>query len=399
MLNKFLISFCIGLCFPVFLCSQDSLPGTFLFAGVKLVRLQNAYHAGELRKSVPVLKLIREAERALKMKPVSVVEKLQTPPSGNKHDYTSFGVYWWPDSSKPDGLPYIQRDGVRNPKVKEFANKENLNALISAVSNLSLAWYITGEPGYAEHAELMLRTWFIDKKTRMNANLNYAGYIPGKTEGGKSGIIDTHRMPYLIDALVLLKSSATWSKRDQQEIEKWIEEYFTWLTTAKNGIAEGNSKNNHGTWYDVQVLSMALFLNKTEFAHKIAIEAKAKRVIAEIEPTGEQPMELKRTNSWGYSNFNLLALFELSLLAEHTGENLWQFEQEGRSIRKALDYVLSFAKDTTAWKNRQISGFRMTDIYPLLVLAEQKFAEPAYGALRKEIFSSSMEKHSFNVLF
>ena len=35
---------------------------------------------------------------------------------GDKHDYLSFGSYWWPDPDKPDGLPYIRRDGGVNPE-------------------------------------------------------------------------------------------------------------------------------------------------------------------------------------------------------------------------------------------------------------------------------------------
>ena len=28
----------------------------------------------------------------------------------------SVGPYWWPDPSKPDGLPYIRKDGHKNPE-------------------------------------------------------------------------------------------------------------------------------------------------------------------------------------------------------------------------------------------------------------------------------------------
>ena len=43
--------------------------------------------------------------------PWSVMDKQHVPPSGDKHDYMSLGPYWWPDPDKPDGLPYIRRDG------------------------------------------------------------------------------------------------------------------------------------------------------------------------------------------------------------------------------------------------------------------------------------------------
>src|SRR5215831_17811958 len=59
--------------------------------------------------------LIKAADRALEQKPLSVVDKKKVPPSGDKHDYLSQAPYWWPDPSKPDGLPYIRRDGETIP--------------------------------------------------------------------------------------------------------------------------------------------------------------------------------------------------------------------------------------------------------------------------------------------
>src|SRR5204862_2496401 len=54
--------------------------------------------------------LIKDADnKALKFGPVSVTEKTMKPPSGDMHDYMSLAPYFWPDSSKPGGLPYIRK--------------------------------------------------------------------------------------------------------------------------------------------------------------------------------------------------------------------------------------------------------------------------------------------------
>lgn len=37
---------------------------------------------------------LKDAERALKLKPLSVMDKKITPDSGDKHDYMSLGPYW-----------------------------------------------------------------------------------------------------------------------------------------------------------------------------------------------------------------------------------------------------------------------------------------------------------------
>ena len=59
---------------------------------------------------------LSHADATLKMKPTSVVEKSLTPSSGNKHAYLSLAPYFWPDKSKPDGKPYLRRDGELNPE-------------------------------------------------------------------------------------------------------------------------------------------------------------------------------------------------------------------------------------------------------------------------------------------
>ena len=55
-----------------------------------------------------------DAEKLLDVQPVSVMMKEKAPASGNKHDYMSLARYFWPDPAKPDGLPYITRDGESN---------------------------------------------------------------------------------------------------------------------------------------------------------------------------------------------------------------------------------------------------------------------------------------------
>src|SRR6185503_15336975 len=83
--------------------------------------------------------LIKDADKALRFGPVSVMEKKNLPPSGDKHDYMSLAPYHWPDPSKPDGLPYIRRDGETNPEVKEYKDKEYQPLLCSNVHTLALA--------------------------------------------------------------------------------------------------------------------------------------------------------------------------------------------------------------------------------------------------------------------
>ncbi len=82
--------------------------------------------------SPAVLAAVRaEADKAMSEGPFSVMDKKDTPPSGDKHDYMSLAPYWWPNPATKDGLPYIRHDGETNPeryKVPDDANSTRYRA-------------------------------------------------------------------------------------------------------------------------------------------------------------------------------------------------------------------------------------------------------------------------------
>ena len=152
--------------------------------------------------------LMDEARQQLSKEPLSVMMKEATPASGDKHDYMSLSRYFWPDPSKPDGLPYISRDGISNPELEKL-DRPKLSSMAMAVTTLSLAWYFSDDEKYAQKATELIHVWFLDKSTRMNPNLNYAQIVPGKYDGkGRCyGVIDGYSLVEMLDAVQLLERS------------------------------------------------------------------------------------------------------------------------------------------------------------------------------------------------
>ena len=97
--------------------------------------------------------------------------KLLWSKKGDVHDYCSLGRYWWPDPSKPDGLPYIRKDGQPNPDRGKVGDNGRFGAMLKAVITLSYAWFFTQREEYASRAAKLLRVWFLDPKKRMNPHL------------------------------------------------------------------------------------------------------------------------------------------------------------------------------------------------------------------------------------
>ena len=100
-----------------------------------------------------------DARKALTARPLTVVSKQVTPPSGDKHDYMSQAPYWWPDPKSPTGLPYIRRDGERNPEIDKISDHRVLEQMEGAVETLARAYHDTGKQQYAAKAVELLRGW------------------------------------------------------------------------------------------------------------------------------------------------------------------------------------------------------------------------------------------------
>ncbi|HWR37422.1 MAG TPA: alginate lyase family protein [Clostridia bacterium] len=361
--------------------TSTEAPRVFLLNGARLQTLRS--HIASLNVSEPALEgLRRDAEEALKLSPASVMQKSAVPPSGDRHDYMSLAPYWWRNPDTADGLPYVRRDGERNPESAQVPDHRNFGRLTTSTHDLALAYYLFGNEAYATKASALLRTWFLDPATRMNPNLNYGQAVRGHNDGRGAGLIETRSIAEMIDAVGLLAGSKAWTPEDQSGIKDWVAKFLSWMQNSPVGKQEAGAKNNHGTYYDVQIVSMALFVGDTELAKRIVTEASEKRVAFQIEPDGRQPLELARTRSFSYSMMNLGGLFKLARLGENVGVDLWTLRtKDDRSIRKALDYLVPFAVGQSKWTDKQITAIRPADIAPLLVIAADKYDSPRYKEL------------------
>ncbi|MBL8182018.1 MAG: alginate lyase family protein [Blastocatellia bacterium] len=324
-------------------------------------------------------KIEREAQKAIKAELRSVMSKSTAPPSGDKHDYMSQAPYFWKDPNKKDGLPYIRRDGEKNPEIDNITDHEALSDLINAVEYLSLAYYLTGKQEYADRAAVLLRMWFIDAKTKMNPNLEYAQFVPGQSSGRSFGIIETRGLTRIVDSIGLLAGSKAWTNADQKGVESWFTKFLDWLQTSKHGVEESKAKNNHGTWYDVQVASVALFVGKNNIAKQLLESSKQKRIATQIEPDGSQPHEIARTRSMSYSTMNLEAFVLLAKLGESVNVDLWNYStNDGRSIRKALEFLHPYAVGEKKWTTKQIIEFDPERLFVVMRLATGKFGDEQF---------------------
>lgn len=337
--------------------------------------------------------LIKEADASLDAGVYSVTFKKMIPPGGSKHDYMSMGPYWWPDPEKPDGLPYIRRDGEINPERDELDSGPK-SKMINSVRALSLAWFFTNNPDYATKAAELLRVWFLDESTRMNPHLEYAQAIPGITPGRFIGVIDGAAFAQLVDAIALLETSGALSLQEREGIRDWFRRYFRWLTESEHGKNEDAYKNNHSVAYDVQASAIAVFIGDMDFAARKARELPRRRIDPMIEGDGSQPEELIRTKAFGYSVGNLRNFFNVGEIGLKTGVNIFDYKnQKGGSLRTALDYLIQYIGKEADWPYEQIADWDKTEngLGLLVRRAAWIYEDASYQKLWKEVFYDRMK--------
>jgi hypothetical protein len=335
---------------------QGPPPQTVMWDGTLLQQTQKTLAASSTSELQPALEHVLsyadywkdESEHG---RTFSVMSKPQAGPSGDKHDFYSLGTYWWPNPNTTDGLPYIRRDGLVNPETNLY-DSTPISQMIFAVKNLSLAYYFTGREEYCTGAVDFIDTWFLNAATKMNpkSGLEFAQLLRGRDKGRGIGIIDAKDLAFVPDSAVLLAGCGAWPGTKQQELREWLSEYVLWLVSSAHAGDEYSQLNNHGTWFDVQAISLSMHVGNTSWSKSLAKNALS-RIQVQVAPVprcskclnatvgfrGALPRELFRTRSMHYTWWDMIAFFELAHLCKQNGVDLFHYETPTHQVRNDSD--------------------------------------------------------------
>ncbi|HEY2081266.1 MAG TPA: alginate lyase family protein [Verrucomicrobiae bacterium] len=294
-------------------------------------------------------RILRLADSALALRPPAITDYIATNSAGGPHDFFSQADYTWPNPTNKSGLPYIGRDGETNPENFEH-HRMAMRDMKDAVAALAAAYACTGEDKYVSKASEFLRVFFLDEKTKMNPNLDYAQAVLGVATGRSYGVIDTLHLAELPVAVRFLEKSPAFDPAVDAGLKKWFADYIHWMTTAENGVKEMNAANNHSIAYFVQLASFAVFVNDQKTVQLCRERFKEVLLPKQMADDGSFPLELKRTKPYGYSIFQADNVAILCVLLSKPGDDLWKFKLPGGSTAlKSAEFIYPYLADKQKW--------------------------------------------------
>lgn len=225
----------------------------------------------------------------------------------------------------------------------------------------ALAYRLSGKKCYGEKACYFMNAW---------ATINKKYSEPD------GPLVMSYSGSSFLMAAELMDDTSVWSSHEKQLFKNWV---MTVYQKAANEIRE--RKNNWADWGRLGSLLAASFLQDKE-----EIECNIKLIKSDLSDKiandGHMPAEVVREkNGIWYTYFSLAPMTaSFWVVYNLTGENLFLWEQEGKSIKKALDYLLRYQKDPSEWKWYKEPNVGTHATWPdnLLEAMAGIYGEPAY---------------------
>ena len=177
--------------------------------------------------------------------------------------------------------------------------------------------------------------------TRMNPNLDFAP-VHSRDQHGRGD--RPHRNARALAgrrrASVSLDSSPAHCRRGQGRAARLV------FPGSRHGCAKARTAATNRPRRTITARTttcrwstFALFARAAAIARQVLEDARDKRLDAQIEPDGRQPLELARTRSFSYSVMNIDGLTQLATVGDRVGIDLWSYTRKGAkgpAIREAL---------------------------------------------------------------
>jgi len=220
--------------------------------------------------------------------------------------------------------------GFYSDKEGQRAMAKKLHADAFAAYCTALAYTLNGEQKYASKALYFINSW-------ATINKKYSDF--------DGPVVLSYAGAGLMIAAELLKNDPLWTKKDRDHFKAWTMNVYQ---KATHFLRE--RPNNIADWARFANLLSANFLDdQKELSFTIAL-IKAD-IFEKIAADGHLIEEVKRGEKglW-YTYFSLAPLTaSMWCIYNATGENLFVATKDGKSIKRAIDYLYYYNQHPTTW--------------------------------------------------
>lgn len=194
----------------------------------------------------------------------------------------------------------------------------------------ALAWQLSGDRKYAERSMHILMEWGRRNKT-------YSDF--------DGPLVMSYSGTAMVMAGELMYNYPGWKAADRDIYFGWVRNVYR---RACNEIR--NRTNNWADWGRFGSALCAYLLDDSE-EMKENIRLVKSDLFHKIAPDGHMPEETRReANGIWYTYFSLAPITAAcNVIRNATGEDLFILEEDGRSIRNALDYLYHFNQHPEQW--------------------------------------------------
>jgi len=226
---------------------------------------------------------------------------------------------------------------------------------------LALAWSFTRDGRYAERGSRILERLFIDPAARMDP-------FPGSGPDAGVAVAGMRGMYYYLDAVRIFESAGSIGESAKAGFRTWLDARLAWMSTSP-GVAERRAGDHRGTCYDLQMASIASFLDDQTLVYGTLVRAQS-RIRGQFAPDGRQPGELDGPAAADQCCFNFQTWINLAELASRWGVDLWGYRApDGSSLGRGAHWLL--ANMGKPMPRGQADAFDAERLQPILFAARE----------------------------
>lgn len=201
-----------------------------------------------------------------------------------------------------------------------------LAAMQSNTTILALGYYFSGKQDFARVAARNIRTWFLSNETRMDPSLHFV-------------MKDVY---FMLDAVRILENDGFLSQAEQSRLRMWFTEYLEWLESSQMARSEFYAQDSHGMYYDIQVVSIAAYIDNPEKMLRY-LDRSVARLGVHFYKDGSMPRELSKPSCEHSQMFNLQGWATLARLGEAVGRNLWEYKSTPYARKPTMCRMMRYA--------------------------------------------------------